>query len=127
MFETVFFPWLVAQSSLSALIGTRLYPGFAPDAVTKPYVVWHLVTAESEHSHQGPAFRQQRIQFSVFAETFTVAGQVRDALLVLLDGKRLDIVGLAEVTSFLESVVHIYEATSRLHALHCDFTITTAA
>lgn len=122
--ESLFIPWLMAQPSLSALIGTRLYPGFAPDAVAKPYVVWYLVTAESAHTHQGAAFRSSRIQFSVFGDTFTSAAVVRDVLLALLDGKRLLIAGLNEVTSFLESVTHLYESTTRLHHMAVDVTVT---
>lgn len=122
--ESIFIPWLIAQPTLSALISLRLYPGHAPDAVTKPYVVWHLVTMDSEHTHEGPAFRSQRIQFSVFAETFTAAAGVRDALLALLDGKRLEIAGLNEVTAFMESVVHTYERDTKVHHLSVDVTIT---
>ncbi len=73
MFETSFFPWLSDQSTLSALIGTRIYPGHAPDAVVRPYIVFYLITADSEHTHSGPAFRSQRIQFSIFADTLNLA------------------------------------------------------
>jgi len=124
MFESLFFPWFSAQSSLQAVIGNRLYPGHAPDAVARPYVVWHLVTVESDHTHDGPAFRTSRIQFSVFADTFTAAAGVRDVLLALLDGKRLNIAGLNEVTTFLDGLVTLWERETKTHHLAIDFAVT---
>lgn len=127
-FETNLIPWLMSQSSLQSLAGNRVFPAKAPDGCARPYIVWRLITGTSEYTHSGPAFREFRVQFSIFAETYTAAASIREVLLSLLDGKRHSIAGLTECTSFLSSVVHLYEGDStKLHALHCDFTFSFAA
>jgi len=125
-FESLFIPWLAEQSSLVVLMSSRMYPAHAPDAVAKPYVVWHHITGDAVHTHTGTAFREHRIQFSIFADTLASAVAVRDALLALLDGKRLTISGLTEVTSFLDSFSSQYEKDTKVHHIPVDFTVSYA-
>jgi hypothetical protein len=80
-----------------------------------------VITSDSDHTHDGVSFRDHQVQLSIFSEAAATGDQIRDAFLTLLDGKRLQIPGIDEATSFLESVDHLYEADTKLH--HTAITI----
>ena len=126
-FETNLIPWLMSQSSLTALVNNRVYPAKAPDGCARPYIVWRLITGTSDYSHDGPSFREYRIQFSIFSETYAAAANIREVLLTLLDGKRHSIAGLTELTVFLASTAHLYETDTKLHHLAVDFDFSFVA
>lgn len=122
-FEVALNAWIVSKTFISSLIGTQLYPGHAPDKAQTPYVVSTMVGSDSEHCHDSRAFLNCRVQFSIFADKYSSAIQVRDAFLSLLDGHSglIGTVDQIQVTSFHASTTSSFERDTRLHHIAIDF------
>ncbi len=124
MIENTIIPWLAAHASITALVGTRFYRAVAPATATRPYIVWLVVSSESEHNHDGLSMRTHRVQFSIFADAAATVDPICGALLTLLDGKRLSIA--PNVVSFMASTIAQYEPDTKLHhtAIDIEFRVT---
>lgn len=78
---------LAADSDVTDLVSTRIYPDQAPQKATSPYVVFQLISGEHLESHQGGSqlvFR--RFQFDGWAGTRLLAEQIREAIRLSLQG-----------------------------------------
>lgn len=86
-----------ADSTLSALIGDRVFADVAPSTAAAPYVVFQTISGRGETTHDGVRnLGFPLIQFSAWAATKAEAIAVADAINTLLDGNTLD--GDSEVT-----------------------------
>ncbi|MDO8777084.1 MAG: DUF3168 domain-containing protein [Burkholderiaceae bacterium] len=72
--------------ALKGLVGNRVYQGFAPDPVIRPYIVHQPAGGQSVNFIDGsaPSLRNRRVQVNVWAatplEAETLAAQVEDAM-----------------------------------------------
>lgn len=76
---------MLADASVSARLGTKVYPGVVPQGTARPYATVHLVDDPGDHTFSGAsAFRAARVQVDVYADTAAVRdaalGEIRAAL-----------------------------------------------
>lgn len=72
---------LHADASLTALVGARLYPNEAPPDVAVPFVIYYeFATPREQLMSNAVGVSKPRIQYSVYADTYTDALAVTDAL-----------------------------------------------
>lgn len=78
---------VLADAGISALIGTRYYPGVLPQKPTYPAVVAQVVSNVDEPTLDGVAnIVRARVQINAWAETYASARSVVDSVRALLDG-----------------------------------------
>ena len=93
---------LVSDATITGLVGTRVYPGKAPQDVTLPYVVYSRVSTTRTPTLNGPTnVPETRIQLDVIANSQASAEQVATALRNRLDG----FTGVSASVTVLSSVV----------------------
>lgn len=77
---------LVADSTVTGLVSTRIYPQVLPQGATLPAIAYQMVSSAREHAHDGAAqdLSRPRLQWAAHAATYSaakaVAKAVRDAL-----------------------------------------------
>ena len=88
MLEVGLYAFLAADSGLSALVGTRIYPLLLPQEPTLPAVVYQRISTNPlGHSNDGPDHLVRvRMQFRCHAATLLAAKGVADAVRAALDG-----------------------------------------
>lgn len=77
---------LVADPTLVALVGTRIYPEKAPQDPTLPFIVYYEFANPVRQSLSGPvAVDRPRVQYSTYstsyAQSLAVVAALRDAVL----------------------------------------------
>ena len=86
--EADLYTLLTASTSVTAAVGTKLRPGAAKQADTLPYVVYDRVSTDYPHHLKGGCTRENtRVAFDCFANTFSSAQTIADALEDRLHGK----------------------------------------
>lgn len=85
--EAVLRSALVANSAVSALIGTKVYPVIAPASATLPFVTWRRVAVRRQQTLAAPmGMPVTSIEYSIFGSTYEQARDVADAMRAVLDG-----------------------------------------
>lgn len=83
---------LQTVSAITTLVGTRIYPEFAPDSVVKgsqEYVVYSQASnTHTRHFGGSSGLTVPRFIFEIFGRTPTLVEAVADAFRVSLDGLR---------------------------------------
>lgn len=73
--------YLIADTTVNALIGTRLYSVRGKQEDAKPYVVMQIIDGRDELTHSGPVqLPEYRVQFSIYGTTSDSNDAVRDAI-----------------------------------------------
>lgn len=68
--KAAIYSWFVAQSSLNALVGTRLYPLLAPATAPLPYITFQRIGEQTEAHLTGLAgLTNAQYQFDVWGKT----------------------------------------------------------
>ncbi len=87
MLETGIKTYLLQYSALTALISDRLHPEVLPQSPTLPAVVYQMLPAVADYSHDGDSgLDQVRVQFKCWSKTPTEAANLRDILRRALSG-----------------------------------------
>ena len=85
--ESALYTLLTSDSSVAALVGTRIYPLLVPDGTTLPAVAYQQISLVPRKTHSGPnALLHERYQLTVHASGYDSARTVRRALRDCLDG-----------------------------------------
>lgn len=85
--KTPLYDRLVADGTVSGLVGTRIYRKVAPQEAAKPYVTFQGISAPRIHGVKNSlGVVQERIQFDCWADTDSGAEAVADAIRASLDG-----------------------------------------
>ena len=93
---------LIGDATLTGLIGTRIYPGKAPQDPTLPYVVYHRISPTRTPTLNGPTLvPETRIQLDIIATSQASAELVATAIRNRIDGYT----GTSASVSVLSSVV----------------------
>lgn len=100
---------LLAESTLTALVGQRIEPVVSSQDTTLPALSYQLISRQSEHSHDGPALSRPRIQLTAVGSTYTQVVNVLAACKTALDGVSWG----GGVASFCENEFDGYSADSR--------------
>lgn len=84
--EAGIYSLLTADATLSALVGTRIYPVFIPESAETPCLSYQLVSSSVDLNLDRTVVREKRIQFDAFAPTYAVVKQIQTALADILEG-----------------------------------------
>lgn len=81
--------YLLAQSTINALIVDRLYPLRLPQGATLPAVTYQRIFGAQAVSHDGASdLGRARLQLDCWADTYAVMASLADALRAALSGYR---------------------------------------
>lgn len=81
--------FLLADSTISSLIGSRFYPGELPQDATLPAIVYSTISGYRPQSQEGPSgIVRLRIQIDCWAETYAGAEALAEAVRLRLNGYR---------------------------------------
>jgi hypothetical protein len=113
-FETALYNRLSSQ--LSTTVGTRIYPGIAPQNTTTPYIVYLKVSAGKEYSHGGSVgLSRDRVQVGVFSTGYLTAKSVVSKVVTAMEGSTVF------QASFKANELDIYESETKMFHVPVDF------
>lgn len=101
------------DAGIVALIGTRVYAVLVPETVTYPCLSYQVVSSVSNYTIDRKEFGQKRIQFDCWANRYSDAEAVKQALRNVLDmysGTLTD--GTRVLGTFREVEIDFFEANS---------------
>jgi hypothetical protein len=85
--ETVLRSALVASASVSALVGSRIFPILAPQTAALPFIVWRRSGISREHTLAGPmGVSTVSVEMQLLAATYEQARELADRCRLVLDG-----------------------------------------
>lgn len=85
--EAVLRSALVANSTVTGLIGTRVYPVIAPATADLPFVTWRRTGVRRQQTLAAPmGMPVTTLEYSIFGATYEQAREVADAMRLVLDG-----------------------------------------
>lgn len=85
--EAVLRSALVANGTVSGLVGSRVYPVLAPATASLPMVTWRRSGINREQTLGAPmGVPRVTIEYSIYGTTYEQAREVADAMRVVLDG-----------------------------------------
>lgn len=85
--EAVLRSALVANATVTALLGARVYPVLAPASAALPFVTWRRTGIERSQTLGSPmGVPRVTVEYSIYATTYEQARDVADAMRVCLDG-----------------------------------------
>lgn len=82
--EYAFVNLLTNTAAVTAVVGSRIYPGFAVSTAVKPYVIYEFVSDEIRHTLSAPSSElttRSRIQLDIYANLYSQVKQIDAALL----------------------------------------------
>jgi hypothetical protein len=102
--------WLLTKASLTGLVGTRIYTGRAPRDAALPYLLITRIAGASWTTHAGMSGAcSETWQFDVWAQADASAEAVKEAVRLLLTGKRITLTGFTLENAQLELVADSVE------------------
>jgi hypothetical protein len=85
--EAVLRSALVGDTSVTAIIGSRIYPVLAPASAALPFVTWRRSGIERGQTLSGPVgLPRVSVEYSIYGATYEQARSAADAMRVVLDG-----------------------------------------
>lgn len=93
-FKSDLWTYLTQNTDLSAAVGDRIYPGFAPSSAARPFIIYSRISSDSTH-HLGTAsiapggLMRDVMQFDIYAETESAANEVKEILQDVLNGQEM--------------------------------------
>lgn len=125
MIEQALLTALAADATLTAIVGTRIYPVTAPQGTAAAYVTYEKVTGNPHHDHGGSGnLRWARLSYMCHATTYSQAKAMADAMRNVLDGYRgtLDDVRIGSILSEEDADIGLDDVT-RMQLVAVDFMV----
>lgn len=114
---------LVADSGVKA-ITTRCYPGDLGQNPTYPLILYFKVTGVRDHCLQGPTgLATPRFQIEAWAETYSEAKALANAIRKALDGKKFTVDTVVISSILIQSERDFYEPAVSCHRIIQDYTV----
>lgn len=114
--EETFRDWLVADSGVTSLVGTRIYPVVAPNGADLPFCVFTKVSdvpvVGLDTASEGVRFA--RIQVSCFGDRYSEAKDVAEAIRQALDGNG---------SAVRDNALDLYDEDTRTHYEVVDYMV----
>jgi len=94
-FKSDLWTWLAANAEIAAVVGSRIYPVFAPTSAARPFIVYSRISSDSIHRMGAVSFptngmMRDVVQFDIYAESETSANDIKETLQDVLDGQTID-------------------------------------
>lgn len=114
-FKSDLWTYLTQDVGLSALVGDRIYPRFAPSSAVRPFIIYSRIASTSVHhlgtaSIQPSGLMRDMVQFDIYGETETSANDVKEALQDVLNGQELVMGNTLVRRCFLSNEMDGFEA-----------------
>lgn len=85
--ESVLRSALVGNTSVTAIVGSRIYPVLAPATAALPFVTWRRTSINREQTLSAPmGVPRVSVDYSIYATTYEQARDTADAMRRVLDG-----------------------------------------
>jgi hypothetical protein len=119
-FQSDIYAALVADETISQLVGDRVFADVADGSTITPYLVYQVITTRGETPHDGGRdIEFPLVQFSAWADGKAAAIQVASAVNELLDGNTLS--GNAAITLTFQDQQGRHENETNLFGEIIDF------
>jgi len=80
-FLTDFHAHFISQTSLTAVLGTRLYPGMVPTTTAYPYLVYEIGGYQGEHSFDSASeWASMTISIDILSEDYLETENISEAI-----------------------------------------------
>ena len=112
---------LEADAAVVALVGSKIFPGMAPDDTVAPWIVYLVVSDVPELSFTGTAdttMRAARVQFDCYAQTYDMAQSIAAAVDAVVSAMTSP-----QLSAFREVTRDSYDNEAKLHRASMDVTI----
>lgn len=127
LIKTALINYLLAQTGITDLVGTRIYFVIAPQDVAKPYIILTKVDSPRLHSHDGYShLASPRFQVSIFSTRYGEGKGIAAAVQAILQGYAGTMGGAGGVDIFscvYEDENDFYEEGTSLYQVACDYTL----
>lgn len=85
--EAVLRTALVSQTSVTTMVGSRVYPILAPKTAGLPFIVWRRSGISREHTLAGPmGVPNVSVEMQIYGATYEDVRELADRVRVVLDG-----------------------------------------
>jgi hypothetical protein len=85
--EAVLRTALVGSTSVTSIVGSRIYPVLAPASAALPFVTWRRSGIQREQTLKAPmGIPRVTVEYSIYGTTYEQAREVADAMRRVLDG-----------------------------------------
>lgn len=109
--ETVLYSTLAGDATVSAIVGTKIYPHPAPPGVAKPLISYFLVSGTREHTLIGVNdMKRKLIQINCYSDTYSGAKTLGAAVDSALQGN-----------GYLVNEVDQYDPETQSHSVLIDW------
>jgi hypothetical protein len=104
---------LSAASTITAIVGTRIYADVADGSAAAPYLVWQVISTGGETTHDGGReIEEPLIQFSCWGTSKESVIALASALNVVIDGNTIS--GASGLTFQFSNQFGTYESDTNL-------------
>lgn len=116
--------FILADATVTSLIGTRMYPLTVPQNGTMPAVTYQVISGSRGYVFRAPAgMARHRIQFDCYATTYTSAESVAAAIRNRLSGYMGNAGTGAIEAAMFDTERDFYEADVALYRRSVDYQI----
>ena len=130
MIENEIYRFLVSTMcpSMTGAVGTRLYIGQIPQTVTYPCAIMFLISRQDGNIYDIPA---DRIQFSCYADSYSISKGLAEIILSLLKRLNGDIFSGSTLTAstytvfktMFQNLTYLYDDSVYKHVSILDMTV----
>lgn len=115
---------LVAESSITSLVSTRIYADVADSSASAPYIVYQVVATRGQTTHSGSREVEfPTIQFSCWADTKAAAIAIASALNAFLDGNTIN--GNSDLSMIFSNQLGNYDPETKLFGEILEYSAAT--
>lgn len=124
--------YLLGDSAVAAIAGSRMYHVIASQGVTQPHIVFNRISGQGDHHMQGPSgLNRPRLQIDCWAQDADTAAALALAVKARIDGFKGAIAfgssspqdSVAVQGVFFESERDDYDDTAKLFRVSHDYLI----
>jgi len=112
--------YLLSIPELTALIGTRLYPGWIPENADMPSVAYFEISGVRHHDID---VAYPRYQFSCFSTRYAEARKIAEIIRKSLQRYKGDMSGIRIIQGVHESTYEQYERETNIYHISVDMRI----
>lgn len=100
---------LIADSTISGIVSTGIYPLIAPQGSSLPCIVYQRISGPRISAHDGPSgLARPRYQYTCIAATYAAAKALANAVREVLDGYSGTTNGVQIETILIENEMDVY-------------------
>jgi hypothetical protein len=115
---------ITGQSVIAALVGTRVYPTFLPQAPTTPAITYQWIYADRIRSTKGPSgLTRSRYQLDYWGSTYEAVKRLCEAVRMAIDGYRGNVDGVRVGDVAITADQDMREEDARFYRVSVDLTI----